>query len=75
MGLRVKCVNSLFPGLTNSLRNFLMVMAHESTNRPVVVVTPQLNQAQQLYDDLQGLTENPDQLYLYPINEMLPLRL
>lgn len=71
-GIKGEMREQLVSGLTNSLRNFLMVMAHESTNRPVVVVTPQLNQAQQLYDDLQGLTENPDQLYLYPINEMLP---
>nr|WP_289038349.1 transcription-repair coupling factor [uncultured Allobacillus sp.] len=71
-GIKGEMQEQLVSGLTNSLRNFLMVMSHESTNRPVVVVTHQLSQAQQLYEDLLGLMENPDQLYLYPINEMLP---
>ncbi len=71
-GINGEMNEQLVSGLTQSLRSFLMVTLQESTKRPVIVVTHQLNQAQKLYDDLTSIAENPDEIYLYPVNELLP---
>ncbi|QST00135.1 transcription-repair coupling factor [Pontibacillus sp. ALD_SL1] len=57
-------------GLSGSSRGVLISLLEESAKRPVLVVTHQLMQAQQLYEDLLGLTE-ADQVHLYPVNELI----
>lgn len=60
----------LVAGLSGSARSMLVSVINESMNRPVLLVTHQLIQAQQLYDDLIELT--PDEhVYLYPVNELI----
>lgn len=60
----------LVAGLSGSARSMLVSVINESMNRPVLLVTHQLIQAQQLYDDLVELT--PDEhVYLYPVNELI----
>lgn len=60
----------LVAGLAGSARSMLVSVINESTNRPVLLVTHQLIQAQQLYDDLLELA-GEDQVHLYPVNELI----
>ncbi|WP_079477403.1 transcription-repair coupling factor [Halobacillus salinus] len=57
-------------GLSGASRSVMISLLKESLNRPVLLVTHQLIQAQQLYDDLQELTE-AEQVHLYPVNELM----
>ncbi|WP_430789383.1 transcription-repair coupling factor [Virgibacillus flavescens] len=60
----------LVAGLTGSARSLLVSVLEESTNKPVLLVTHQLAQAQQLYDDLVEFMGNRD-VHLYPVNELI----
>ena len=60
----------LVAGLSGSARSMLVSVINESMNRPVLLVTHQLIQAQQLYDDLVELTAD-EHVYLYPVNELI----
>lgn len=60
----------LVAGLSGSARSMLVSVINESTNRPVLLVTHQLIQAQQLYDDLSEMADE-DQVHLYPVNELI----
>src|SRR5690606_32200574 len=42
---------------------------NQSVNRPILFVTHQLIQAQQLYEDLTDILG--DNVYLYPVNELI----
>ncbi|MCA0972712.1 transcription-repair coupling factor [Halobacillus litoralis] len=57
-------------GLSGASRSVLISLLKESLKRPVLLVTHQLIQAQQLYDDLQELT-NEEDVHLYPVNELM----
>ncbi|MHA6252902.1 transcription-repair coupling factor [Oceanobacillus sp. CAU 1775] len=60
----------LVAGLSGSARSMLVSVINQSMKRPVLLVTHQLIQAQQLYDDLVELTTD-DHVYLYPVNELI----
>ncbi|WP_099158894.1 transcription-repair coupling factor [Virgibacillus ndiopensis] len=60
----------LVAGLAGSARSLLVSIINESTNKPVLLVTHQLVQAQQLYDDLAELVGEQD-IHLYPVNELI----
>src|SRR5699024_1712113 len=53
-----------------SSRSLLIATINESIHRPILLVTHQLIQAQQLYDDLLEFTQNKD-VFLYPVNELI----
>ncbi|MBA2176996.1 transcription-repair coupling factor [Halobacillus locisalis] len=60
----------MIAGLSGASRSLMISLLKESLKRPVLLVTHQLIQAQQLYDDLQELTD-ADQVHLYPVNELM----
>ncbi|MGY0694529.1 transcription-repair coupling factor [Virgibacillus sp. FSP13] len=60
----------LIAGLSGSARSLLVSIINESTNKPVLLVTHQLVQAQQLYDDLSEFIGEKD-IHLYPVNELI----
>lgn len=60
----------LVAGLTGSARSLLVSIVHESVHRPILLITHQLNQAQQLYDDLTEFSDE-DNVHLYPVNELI----
>ncbi|WP_164670626.1 transcription-repair coupling factor [Virgibacillus doumboii] len=60
----------LVAGLSGSARSLLVSIINESLNKPVLLVTHQLVQAQQLYDDLAELAGD-DTIHLYPVNELI----
>jgi transcription-repair coupling factor (superfamily II helicase) len=60
----------LVAGLSGSARSLLVSVINESTSKPVLLVTHQLVQAQQLYDDLSEFMDNKD-VHLYPVNELI----
>lgn len=60
----------LIAGLSGSARSMLVSVINQSINKPVLLVTHQLVQAQQLYDDLSEFMEE-DNVYLYPVNELI----
>lgn len=57
-------------GLSGASRSLMISLLQESLDRPVILVTHQLIQAQQLYEDMQELAD-PDQVHLYPVNELI----
>ena len=57
-------------GLSGASRSLMISLLQESLKRPVIIVTHQLIQAQQLYEDMQELTD-ADQVHLYPVNELI----
>ncbi|MFC0525649.1 transcription-repair coupling factor [Pontibacillus salicampi] len=57
-------------GLSGSARSTLVSILEEATERPILLVTHQLVQAQQLYEDLLGLS-TAEQVHLYPVNELI----
>ena len=60
----------LVAGLAGSARSMLVSVINEATERPVLLVTHQLIQAQQLYDDVVELV-GEDEVHLYPVNELI----
>src|SRR5699024_8551902 len=59
--------DQLVTGLTGISRSMLIAMIHQATHRPILLVTHQYMQAQQLYDDLYELIG--EAVYLYSVNE------
>ncbi|RWZ51257.1 transcription-repair coupling factor [Halobacillus fulvus] len=57
-------------GLSGASRSVLISLLKESLKRPVLLVTHQLVQAQQLYEDMQEMTD-PEHVHLYPVNELM----
>ncbi|MFZ3578491.1 transcription-repair coupling factor [Virgibacillus sp. DJP39] len=60
----------LVAGLSGSARSLLVSVIEESMNKPVLLVTHQLVQAQQLYDDLSEFMGDQN-VHLYPVNELI----
>lgn len=60
----------LVAGLSGSARSLLVSVINESINRPILLVTHQLVQAQQLYDDLSEFMDDKN-VHLYPVNELI----
>ncbi|MFD1039879.1 transcription-repair coupling factor [Virgibacillus byunsanensis] len=60
----------LVAGLSGSGRSLLVSIINESINKPVLLVTHQLVQAQQLYEDLSEFMDERD-IHLYPVNELI----
>ncbi|MGJ9460226.1 transcription-repair coupling factor [Oceanobacillus sp. CF4.6] len=60
----------LIAGLSGSARSMLVSVVNQSVNRPILLVTHQLVQAQQLYDDLSEFMGETN-VYLYPVNELI----
>lgn len=60
----------LVAGLSNSARSLFVASLYEKTNRPVLLVTHNLYQAQKFYDDLSEFLK-PEEVYLYPVNELI----
>ncbi|OZU89529.1 transcription-repair coupling factor [Virgibacillus indicus] len=60
----------LIAGLAGSARSLLVSIISESLNKPILLVTHQLVQAQQLYDDLSEFMSEKD-VHLYPVNELI----
>ena len=60
----------LVAGLSGSARSLLVSVIEESINKPILLVTHQLVQAQQLYDDLSGFM-GEESVHLYPVNELI----
>ncbi len=69
-GLLAGIKEQMVAGLSGSARSLLLSTIYQSMNRPLLIVTHQLAQAQQLYDDLAELT-NDEGVYLYPVNELI----
>src|SRR5690606_8811447 len=60
----------LIAGLSGSARTVFTAALYRQTNRPILVVTHNLYQAQKIYEDLNGLL-NEDEVFLYPVNELI----
>lgn len=60
----------LVTGLSGSTRSVLISILQQSAHQPALLITHQLTQAQQLYDDLVELS-NSDNIHLYPVNELM----
>ncbi|WP_226585915.1 transcription-repair coupling factor [Halobacillus litoralis] len=69
-GFRSGMKEQMVAGLSGASRSLMISLVQESLKRPVILVTHQLIQAQQLYEDMQELTD-PDQVHLYPVNELI----
>jgi transcription-repair coupling factor (superfamily II helicase) len=69
-GIKSGMKEQLAAGLSGSARSLLVSLVNASVNKPVLLVTHQLVQAQQLYDDLSEFMES-DEVYLYPVNELI----
>lgn len=67
-GIEMGMEEQLVAGLTGSARSLLVSVINEAMSKPILLVTHQLSQAQQLYDDLLELTQD---VYLYPVNELI----
>ncbi|WP_373894542.1 transcription-repair coupling factor [Virgibacillus sp. CBA3643] len=60
----------LVAGLSGSARSLLVSLINEAATKPILLVTHQLVQAQQLYDDLAEFAGEED-VHLYPVNELI----
>ncbi len=69
-GLNENYKEQLVAGLTGPSRSLFTSVIQKKTNRQILIVTNQLNQAQQLYDDLIA-SANEEHIYLYPVNELI----
>ena len=65
-GLKEQMVYSL----TGSSRSLLLASIYEKTNRPILLVTHNLLQAQKYQEDLSSFIPE-DELYIYPANELI----
>ncbi|WP_026908538.1 transcription-repair coupling factor [Paucisalibacillus globulus] len=69
-GIEGNLKEQLVAGLSGSARSMLVSALEAATTRPILLVTYQLVQAQQLYDDLTVLVDE-DHVHLYPVNELI----
>lgn len=60
----------LIAGLSGSARSLLVANVQQSMDRPLLLITHQLNQAEQLYDDLSGLMDE-SLVHVYPVNGLI----
>ncbi|SES22925.1 transcription-repair coupling factor (superfamily II helicase) [Gracilibacillus ureilyticus] len=69
-GVNTGLKEQVIAGLSGSARSLFSALIHEAISKKVLIVTHQLTQAQQLYEDLLEFSEGSD-IYLYPVNELL----
>lgn len=69
-GLKEGLSEQLVAGLSNSARTLFMASVYKKDQRPLVVVTHNLYQAQKIHDDLTEFLHDEDVL-LYPVNELI----
>ncbi|WP_203364422.1 transcription-repair coupling factor [Bacillus sp. REN10] len=69
-GLSEGLKEQLAAGLTGSSRALFIASAYQQTDKPVMVITYNLLQAQKLYDDLLQFTQEQE-VYLYAANELI----
>ncbi|MFT9850309.1 transcription-repair coupling factor [Aneurinibacillus sp. REN35] len=60
----------LVSGLSNSARQIFYAALYQTMERPLVIVTHNMFQAQKVYDDMSQLVP-AEELWLYPANEMV----
>lgn len=60
----------LIAGLSGSSRTVLTASIYEQMNRPILLVTHNLFQAQKLYDDIVNLLSEKE-VFLFPANELI----
>ncbi|TCS94293.1 transcription-repair coupling factor [Hazenella coriacea] len=70
VGLQQKLKEQLVAGLTGTARMLYIAALVEETERPILLVTHNLNQAQKAAEDLQELLPKENVL-LYPANELV----
>ncbi|WP_042354635.1 transcription-repair coupling factor [Bacillus rubiinfantis] len=64
----------LIAGLSGSARTVLTAALYEQMDRPILLVTHNLLQAQKLYDDIVNLVSEKE-VYLFPANELIAAEL
>ncbi|MTW86520.1 transcription-repair coupling factor [Virgibacillus dakarensis] len=69
-GISIGMKEQLIAGLSGSARSILVSIINEAKKKPMLLVTHQLAQAQQLYDDLSEFNRDKD-IHLYPVNELI----
>src|SRR5699024_3456316 len=69
-GIESGMKEQLIAGLSGSARSLLVANVQQAFDRPLLFVTHQLNQAEQLYDELSGLVDE-SLVHLYPVNELI----
>lgn len=69
-GIRSGITEQLVAGLSGSARAMLASLLNETAEKKTIIVTHQLSQAQQLYDDLVEFHQDHE-VFLYPVNELL----
>ncbi|MYL51588.1 transcription-repair coupling factor [Halobacillus litoralis] len=69
-GFKSGMKEQMVAGLSGASRSLMVSMLQESLERPVIIVTHQLIQAQQLYEDMQELAD-AEHVHLYPVNELI----
>lgn len=60
----------LIAGVSGSARSILVSVINQAVDRPILLVTHQLLQAQQLYEELSDIL-GEEEVYLYPVNELI----
>ncbi|UOQ49520.1 transcription-repair coupling factor [Gracilibacillus caseinilyticus] len=69
-GINSGLKEQLVSGLSGSAKSMFAGLIQESTKKKSIIITHQLSQAQQLYEDLQEFSAD-QHIYLYPVNELL----
>lgn len=69
-GINEGLKEQLVTGLSGSARSLFIASTYKMTDRPIVVITHNLLQAQKIFDDLTQFIEE-GYLYLYPADELI----
>ncbi|CAM3968792.1 transcription-repair coupling factor [Mesobacillus zeae] len=73
-GLKEGLREQLVAGLSGSARTVFFASVFEHINKPVLIITHNLLQAQKLYDDMANLA-GENHVFLYPANELIAAEL
>lgn len=69
-GLESGLKEQLVAGLSGSTRQLFIASVFKDTQKPILVVTHNLYQAQKVYDDLISILSDQE-VFLYPVNELI----
>lgn len=69
-GVKEGLKEQLIAGLSGSARTLFLASVYEQTQKPILVVTHNLLQAQKLYEDIAHLVGDTE-VFLYPANELI----
>lgn len=69
-GMKEGLKEQLIAGLSGSARTVFLTGVYENTEKPLLVITHNLLQAQKIYDDVINLV-GEDDVFLYPANELI----